>query len=172
MTHRVGNAYVRFHAGSRSGFSLIELLVVIAIMVLMTNVSLVGYNRFQERQAVKSAALQLATDLRLTQQKALSGEKPSGWCSAVSDHLRGWRLAFNSATTYQLIGVCDSGTTTIDRTVTLPNSVAGPSGASTEFLALTGASREAVEFLLERTISSGTVSFRVQVNKAGAVGVQ
>lgn len=156
------------------GVTLIELLVVVAIMAVTSGMSVVGYNRFQENQSVRVAAAQLATDLRQTQQKALSGEKPSGWCAGASDRLSSWRLRYNnSSTTYQIIGVCSSGTTTTDKTVTLPNgatcSGAGCNTQSIDFSVLTGAADAAETFTVQRIFPRGTVTNSVQVNTAGAV---
>lgn len=163
------------HTRDPRGFSLVELLVVVTIIAILSGVSLVGYNRFQDRQAALVAAYQLATDLRATQQKALSGEKPSGWCAAsATDQLATWRLLFNTATTYQIIGVCSTNSTTIDKTVTLPNGAIGPNGTRVDFSALTGSTTSSgtVSFAVQRTVASGTYSFSVQVNQAGAVIVQ
>ncbi len=165
----------RHHRSALQGFSLVELLVVVAIIAILSGVSLVGYNRFQERQGALVAAYQLATDLRDVQQKALSGQKPTGWCNlTTTDQLTSWRLLFNTTTTYQIVGVCSTGTTTIDKTVTLPNSATGPNGTGVDFSALTGATTSSgtISFAVQRIVASGTYSFTVQVNQAGAVTVQ
>lgn len=151
------------------GVTLIELLIVVGIMAVTSGMSMVGYNRFQENQSVRVAAAQLSTDLRQTQQKALSGEKPTGWCAGANDRLSGWRLRFNSSTTYQLIGVCSSSTTTTDKTVTLPSGATGPNGTGVDFAVLTGAPTGIASFLIQRTFPGRTVSLTVQVNAAGAV---
>ncbi len=59
----------------QSGFTLIELLVVIAIMGILTGGAIVAYNNFSEAQTVKRAALQVKTDLRESQNRAVSGLK-------------------------------------------------------------------------------------------------
>src|SRR3989339_717881 len=97
----------------KQGYSLLEVLVAVTIIGILTGSSLVGYNRFQGRQGLKSAGEQLVSDLRLTQQKALSGEKASGWCQGAGESLTGWRLIFTSAAIYDIRGVCSSGAVTV-----------------------------------------------------------
>lgn len=153
------------------GVTLIELLIVVGIMAVMSGMSMVGYNRFQENQSVRVAAAQLSTDLRQTQQKALSGEKPSGWCT--SGTLASWRLIFISTTQYDLRSVCSDATTRTDKTVTLPNNTscsdAGCNTQAIDFLVLTGAADAAETFTVQRVFPGRTVSNSVQVNQAGAV---
>lgn len=88
-----------------SGFSLIELLVTITIITLVFSIGLTQYNRFNRRQILIKAKDQLISDLRLTQSKALSGEKPSD-CGV--DPLSGHKLEFISNSDYQITAVCDS----------------------------------------------------------------
>lgn len=158
---------------SHRGVTLIELLIVVGIIAVTSGMSLIGYNRFQENQSVRVAAAQLGTDLRQTQQKVLSGEKPSGWCAGANDRLASWRLRFTSSTTYQLIGVCSSGSTTTDKTVTLPNNAscsgAGCTTQAIDFSVLTGAADAAETFTVQRVFPGRTVTNSVQVNTAGAV---
>lgn len=59
----------------RKGFTLIELLIVAAVTGVILSVGLTGYNRIQRRQIFKSTMDSLIQDLRLAQDKALSGEK-------------------------------------------------------------------------------------------------
>lgn len=58
-----------------SGFTLIEILVVVAIMAILTGGAIVAYNNFNQSQTVKRAALQVKTDLRESQNRAVSGLK-------------------------------------------------------------------------------------------------
>lgn len=153
------------------GVTLIELLIVVGIIAVTSGMSMVGYNRFQENQSVRVAAAQLSTDLRQTQQKALSGEKPSGWCT--SGTLASWRLIFISTTQYDLRSVCSDATTRTDKTVSLPNNTscsdAGCNTQAIDFLVLTGAADAAETFTVQRVFPGRTVSNSVQVNQAGAV---
>jgi prepilin-type N-terminal cleavage/methylation domain-containing protein len=58
-----------------NGFTLIELLVVMAIIGLLTGGAIVAYNNFNQAQTVRRAALQVKTDLRESQNRAVSGLK-------------------------------------------------------------------------------------------------
>jgi prepilin-type N-terminal cleavage/methylation domain-containing protein len=87
------------------GFTLIELLVTITIITLVFTIGLAQYNRFNRRQILIKAKDQLISDLRLTQSKALSAEKPIG-CEATL--LSGHKLEFISNANYQITAVCGS----------------------------------------------------------------
>ncbi len=60
---------------NRSGFSFVELLVVFAILGILFSISIASYSNFQKSAYLKNAALQLKSDLRLAQNKAISGDK-------------------------------------------------------------------------------------------------
>jgi len=87
------------------GFTLVELLVTVTIITLVFSIGLTQYNRFNRRQILVKAKDQLISDLRLTQSRALSGEKPSD-CGA--DLLSGHKLEFTNNSDYQITAVCDS----------------------------------------------------------------
>lgn len=59
----------------RFGFSLVEILVVISIIGTMALVSLPLLNGYQKSSRLKNEARALATDLRLTQQLAITEQK-------------------------------------------------------------------------------------------------
>ena len=152
----------------KPGYSLIEVLVAVTIISVLTGSSLVGYNRFQGRQGLKSAGEQLVSDLRLTQQKALSGQKPSGWCQGASS-LTGWRLIFTSDAVYDIRGICDSGAVTVYKSITLPNSTTRTSGGSSvDFAAVNGAAGD-VSFVLSRQLGTSVSQITVSVTSAGMV---
>jgi prepilin-type N-terminal cleavage/methylation domain-containing protein len=153
----------------KHGYSLIEVLVAVTIIGILTGSSLVGYNRFQGRQGLKSAAEQLVSDLRLTQQKALSGEKVSGWCQGATDSLAGWRLIFTSDTIYDIRGVCSSAVITTLKSITLPNSVAKSGGdTSVDFAAINGTTGNA-SFVLSRQLGTSVSQITVTTTSAGLI---
>ena len=151
------------------GYSLIEVLVAVTIIGILTGSSLVGYNRFQGRQGLKSAGEQLVSDLRLTQQKALSGEKVSGWCRGAGESLTGWRLVFTSSTVYDIRGVCSSAATTTYKSISLPNSAAKSGGGSAvDFAAVNGTTSDN-GFVLSRQLGTSVSQITVTITSAGLV---
>ena len=62
---------------SSSAFTLIELLVVISIIGIIFTLGVAGYRDFSRRQALTGVSKQLKADIRLAQQLALTGQKPS-----------------------------------------------------------------------------------------------
>lgn len=164
-----------FHLRKRSAFALIELLVAIAIIVMLSGISIVGYNRFHDRQAVSRAAADLASDLRLTQQKAISGEKPSGWCTLSGQTLTGWQLVFPaSSTSYTIQGLCSTGSTTNSKTVTLSAVTRVPTTAVTIlFDSLSGSTLTAQSMTLTGTAIGATAYSKiVTVTTSGAIEIQ
>ena len=156
----------------KHGYSLIEVLVAVTIIGILTGSSLVGYNRFQGRQGLKSAGEQLVSDLRLTQQKALSGEKPANWCNGLGQTLTGWRLEFIiPLTTYEIKAVCSdvSVDPSTDKTIILPNSVTKSGGGSAvDFAAVNGTTGNA-SFVLSRQLGTSSSQITVTTTSAGLI---
>lgn len=90
---------------SCSGFTLIELLIAISIIGIIFTIGLAGYNQFNRRQILVQAANELKNNLRLTQSKALAGEKPTG-CGITP--LSGHKLEFIGTQNYKIVAVCGS----------------------------------------------------------------
>jgi len=86
------------------GFTLIELLVISSIVGLLLTVGVANYNNFNRKRILKEAALNLETNLRYAQEKALSGEKPS--ICTKAEALDGWKLKFTSDQTYEILPLC------------------------------------------------------------------
>lgn len=84
------------------GYTLIELLVVITISVIIFSVGIAGYREFSRRQALTGVLKQVKADLRLAQQLALTGQKPSGvTCNSLDSY-----TFTSTGSTYQLIAKC------------------------------------------------------------------
>ncbi|MDO8487109.1 MAG: prepilin-type N-terminal cleavage/methylation domain-containing protein [Candidatus Curtissbacteria bacterium] len=100
----------------RRGFSLIELLIVVAIFGLTVSLVTAAFITFDRNQKLRNAALQLKSDLRQAQNKALSGDKGSGGaiCPSTST-LGGWYIQISTDSTdgkngkYTLAGDCKTG---------------------------------------------------------------
>ncbi|TSC53515.1 MAG: Uncharacterized protein LiPW16_372 [Microgenomates group bacterium LiPW_16] len=85
------------------GYTLIELMVVISIIGLLVGIGVAQYNEFNKNQTLKQAALTLKNNLRQTQNKALSGEKPTSGCTAS---LSGHKLTFTDNRNYKIVASC------------------------------------------------------------------
>lgn len=78
-----------------TGFTLIELLIAITIIVTIFTFGYVSYHDFTRRQVLTDAVSTLRADLQLVQQKAASGEKPSG----CTNTLHGYIVRFEASET-------------------------------------------------------------------------
>lgn len=100
------------------GYTLIELLIVIAIFGITISIVTASYLTFERNQRFKNAASQLKTDLRFTQNKALTGDKSQARCLLPGSVLVGWYVAVQygvSANSYSIYSDC--GTLNSDGTV-------------------------------------------------------
>ena len=88
----------------KNGYTLIELLVVISIMGIIFSTGYVGFREFSRRQALVALARNVRADLRLAQQKALSGEK-TGACAILA----GYDFRVDSSTAYSINANCSNG---------------------------------------------------------------
>lgn len=100
---------------SKCGFTLIEILIAISIAMIAIGGGVVSYNTFNQRQIIKTNALEVKSLLRSAQSKALSGEKP---VDIVCTVLNGYIVSVteNSISTY---AQCSDGNSTPE-TVNLP----------------------------------------------------
>ncbi|MCH7641075.1 hypothetical protein IID22_02690 [Patescibacteria group bacterium] len=88
------------------GFSIIELVVVIGTMALLFSLGYANYRDFQRRQQLDSVINEFKTDLRLAQQLALTGNKPTG-CTT----LEGYRIRRDGDKSYKILAYCGSPVT-------------------------------------------------------------
>ena len=91
-----------------AGFTLIELIVVISVILVISVITILNYNSYSDRQRVKQAGFTLRSDLRLTQTKATSGQKPT-LCASTST-LESYDVVFttcNGKPCYEIQPICD-----------------------------------------------------------------
>lgn len=155
------------------GYSFIELIVIIGILMIVVGGSIASYTSFQDKEKVKQAALTLKSNLRLTQSKAVSGEKPilvNATPSADCKKLMGYILQFTN-TYYSIQAQCthsdgSQGNTGSETTIAIPSGMTiVPSKSSIQFYPLDqGVSDELVV-----SISSPTRAYQITVTKAGKI---
>ena len=122
----------------RKGFGLIEFMIVITVFGIATAVITASFLTFERNQRLKSAALMLKNDIRLVQNKALSGDKgvvgadSTKYC-ASGNTLAGWYLKIDASSdngSYIIAGDCkdSSGNETAFnvKSVSLPRGVRFP----------------------------------------------
>lgn len=97
----------------KNAFGLIEFLVAISILGITAAAITASYLTFERNQRVKNAARTLKSDIRLAQNKALSGDKALGAADDQSAHckttheLLGWYVAVErDKTDYSILGYC------------------------------------------------------------------
>ncbi len=116
------------------GFTIIELLVTIGIVLLLSGGVVAAFNNFNESQRVKQSAITLKSNLRYSQNKAISGSKPTSGCTTLG----GYRVSF-TASTYSMQAVCDGALVGDATSVTLPSGVTfNPIPSPFTFTVLTG----------------------------------
>lgn len=102
------------------GYTLIEILIVAMVMTLLFTVGYANYRDFQRRQIVTSFAKQIEGDLRLAQEYALGGRKPTSGCT----QLDGYEFEINlSSQTYDIYPRCDGSRLTSIKSASLPPGV-------------------------------------------------
>ena len=90
------------------GFTIIELLVSSAVFIILLSVGLANYSRINRQQIFHQTVKNVLEDLRLAQDKALSGEKPSECRPPANVLLAGYRVTINPDNrSYEIRSVCE-----------------------------------------------------------------
>ena len=88
------------------GFTFIELLIGLVIMAIIFSIGFANYREFSSRQKIEGATREIKADLRLAQQKATIGSKPT-WCDINGYDLTGYRVWRASSTSYSVRALCE-----------------------------------------------------------------
>lgn len=107
---------------SRLGYTLIEILVGMSITGLIFSFGYISYRDFARRQSLLGSARRMKADLRLAQEQALSGKKPSDVACNAEGSLRGYDFYVDSTTSYVVQANCD-GVYVDDKTVELSSEI-------------------------------------------------
>ncbi|OGM30226.1 hypothetical protein A2630_03315 [Candidatus Woesebacteria bacterium RIFCSPHIGHO2_01_FULL_44_10] len=89
------------------GYTLIELLVVLSIISTIFGIGFISYRDFSRRQQVTSAMRAIRSDMRSAQERAISGNKPTG-CNGT---LQGFAFNVRSAQNYRVEAICNTNVT-------------------------------------------------------------
>ena len=150
-------------AKSARGFTLIELLVAIVISMVLFSGGLAAYRGVGERQSVKQAGNKLQANLRLLQQKASSGEKPSD--CGVADEFQGYKMNYNDSGSYLAQAVCQVAVPAAD-TINLPSGVTFVASFTEIFFPVLSSQVTGAQTI---TLTTGSYSYEVVIEAAGVV---
>ena len=92
-----------------SAYTFIEILVALTIISLIFGIGYVSFRDFSRRQALNGTARTLVGNLRLAQEQAISGRKPSDIFCNPPQLLNGYNFRVVSAQNYVLEASCSGG---------------------------------------------------------------
>lgn len=104
------------------GYTLIETLVALTIVGLIFGIGYVNFRDFARREALSGTARNVAGDLRLAQEQASAGKKPTAGACNSPNLLNGYDFRVIGASSYQLEANC-SGGNVVTKTGTLPSDI-------------------------------------------------
>lgn len=104
---------------NKKGYTLIEILVALTIVGLIFGIGYVNFRDFSRRQALTGTARSVMGDLRLAQEQALAGKKPTLAACNSPNLLNGYDFRVTGSSSYQLEANC-SGGSVVTKSVTLP----------------------------------------------------
>lgn len=117
-----------------SAFTLIELIVVVVIILTLSGLGIVGYNKFNQRQVLIQAALNIRSDLRDAQNRASAGEKDTSIVQCVTGDLNYWAFEIDSSLTqYSIYGLCGGSKKIKEKIVTLASGLKFSASATVLF---------------------------------------
>lgn len=110
----------------KNAYTLIEILIVISITAILLGFGFAGFRQYSQRQVLFAAAREVRGDLRLLQEKAISGVKePDVITSCAGKFLDGYRFDIISTTQYRMSAVCSGSVVNIqDKSVKLGFTIA------------------------------------------------
>jgi len=149
-----------------SGYTLIEILVGLTIIAFLFILGYVNFRDFSRRQAVAGAAKKIQGDISLTQQLALSGQKPTDIRCNPPNLLNSYDFVIVTPSEYKIVADCTGGNVE-NKDVTLPSdiSISSDSLNTINFKVLGQGtnivSRETVTFTLTQAQTNNTFSLSV-----------
>src|SRR5512146_288376 len=126
---------------SNAGYTLIELLVGLTIIGVLFTIGYISFRDFSRRQALAGLVKTVQGDVRLTQQMALSGQKPDDPKCNAPNTLTGYNFQTVSPSEYQIIAGCSGGNgipSVPAKDVTLPDGITLSSSLNPIFFKVLG----------------------------------
>ena len=140
---------------------MIELLLVISLITLVFSLGIVQYNRFNRSQVLTKAKDELISNLRLTQSKAMTGEKPDSCLGTLSGH----KLKFLDNQNYKIVAVCGEEVE-VKSVVILPSGVIKQEGPNEIFFRVLS---QGIESDISLILSGFGETKTITVNTAGEI---
>lgn len=106
----------------KKGYTLIEILVGLTIVGLIFGIGYVNFRDFSRRQALVGYARIVKGDLRIAQESALAGKKPSDVFCDTPNTLSSYYFNRISGSTYRIVASCTGGDIIV-KEVVLPSDV-------------------------------------------------
>lgn len=160
--------------GRKDGYTLVELAVVMTVMVILFMIGFANYRAYRREKVVDLVVGNVTADLNLTRNKALTGDKPSGFCTSPNT-LTSYRFYRNTNTNYIVRAMCSNGTHRDVKSVNF--SAVGGTGVQMVTRMSNNCSTSwfvgstYVDFYVlgqGTSISPSAACFRIQLNMAGA----
>jgi prepilin-type N-terminal cleavage/methylation domain-containing protein len=152
----------------QKAFTLIELLVSIGIISIIIAIGSFGYRDFSRRQTVSATAKQIVSDLRLAQQYALSGYKPSG-CTNTLERFEVVRL---SSTSYTIQAKCLNQNAVVVKTANVAPEITLGSFNTLSFLPVTGWTPGGSDVVLSVSGSGTSYIQNVRIKPTGDISYE
>lgn len=118
----------------KSGYTLVEILIGLTIISIVFSIGVASYREFSRRQELNGYIKKTISDIRLIQQKALSGQKPDASLGSCT-RLDAYSLVTNGGSSYSIVANCVNGNVTI-KSVDLGNITVTATTAVTRFKVL------------------------------------
>lgn len=154
-------------ARAKPGYTLVEILIGLTILAIVFSMGVASYREFSRRQELNGYIKKAISDIRLIQQKALSGQKPDAGLGSCS-RLDAYSFVTNGGSSYSIVANCVGGNVTI-KSVDLGNITVSATTANTRFKVLgLGTDLPGDNILTFRSTLTGNVA-TLTIGKGGDV---
>ena len=124
--------YSKYYTSYASGYTLIEILVALTIVGLLFSFGFVNFRDFSRRQQLSGIVKQIQGDLRLAEEDAITGQKPSTCGSAKTLESYGFEIILG--TEYKINAYCSANTKITIKDVLLPPGITISTSSMNQFV--------------------------------------